>query len=101
MMINQSVQRPVLFFLSFSLLPSPTQVVVSCYFPTGSLVDAGKMGLLRNLTASEIIAQVLLGKALARQAGLPPLTNVVLMGMGDAGGNIAAVGPAVCGCATH
>ncbi|MFT5042046.1 MAG: 23S rRNA (adenine2503-C2)-methyltransferase, partial [Hyphomicrobiaceae bacterium] len=40
----------------------------------------GKMGLDRNLDASEIVAQVLLG----RQAADPwPLTNYVFMGMGE------------------
>ncbi len=41
------------------------------------------MGLQRNLSAGEIVAQVLLGRTLAAELGLPPLRNVVYMGMGE------------------
>ena len=51
----------------------------------------GAMGLLRSLTASEIIAQVLIAEQVATRDSMPPITNVVYMGMGDAAGNIAAV----------
>ena len=51
----------------------------------------GAMGLLRSLTASEIIAQVLIAQQVATRDSMPPITNVVYMGMGDAAGNIAAV----------
>ena len=55
----------------------------------------GTMGLVRNLTADEIIAQVILAQSIATREKLPPMTNVVFMGMGDAGRNIAAVDEAV------
>lgn len=50
-----------------------------------------KMGIVRNLTAEEIISQVVRGIAITKREGMPPLTNVVFMGMGDAGRNPAAV----------
>ena len=55
----------------------------------------GKMGIQRNLTASEIIGQVYLGLQLAREYDMPPMTNIVFMGMGDAGRNTDSVGQAV------
>jgi len=47
----------------------------------------GTLGLLRNLTAAEIVAQVhAVNREVARNEGLPltrPLTNLVFMGMGE------------------
>ena len=37
----------------------------------------GKMGLIRNLTASEMITQVIIGMNVSRRNNMPPLTNVV------------------------
>lgn len=51
----------------------------------------GKMGLSRSLTSAEIVAQVYHGIATTRAHNMPPLTNIVYMGMGDAGKNIANV----------
>jgi hypothetical protein len=45
----------------------------------------GKMGKLRNLTSAEILAQLFFAKKLCRLEGLPEITNIVFMGMGDAG----------------
>jgi hypothetical protein len=45
----------------------------------------GKMGRLRNLTSAEILAQLFFAKKLCRLEGLPEITNIVFMGMGDAG----------------
>jgi len=53
------------------------------------------MGLLRNLHPDEILAQVVQGRRLAGELGLPPVTNVVLMGMGEPLANLASVLPAV------
>ena len=53
------------------------------------------MGLIRNLTANEIISQVILAKEISIRENLPPLTNIVFMGMGDAGRNPDAVSDAV------
>jgi 23S rRNA (adenine2503-C2)-methyltransferase len=55
----------------------------------------GTMGLLRNLSGSEIIAQVLRAIQIARREGMPNITNVVFMGMGDSAGNMNAVREAV------
>eukprot|EP00746_Dinoflagellata_sp_MGD_P124067 gnl/MRDRNA2_/MRDRNA2_58664_c0_seq2.p1 gnl/MRDRNA2_/MRDRNA2_58664_c0~~gnl/MRDRNA2_/MRDRNA2_58664_c0_seq2.p1 ORF type:complete len:308 (+),score=41.26 gnl/MRDRNA2_/MRDRNA2_58664_c0_seq2:48-971(+) len=55
----------------------------------------GKMGLVRNLTATEIISQVVQGVHIATREGMPLLSNIVFMGMGDAGRNLDAVGSAV------
>jgi 23S rRNA (adenine2503-C2)-methyltransferase len=55
----------------------------------------GKMGLVRNLTSSEIIGQVIHGLEIVRREGMPILSNIVFMGMGDAGRNLEAVQEAV------
>ena len=55
----------------------------------------GKMGLLRNLTSEEILSQVFRGLQVSLREKMPPMTNVVFMGMGDAGRNLDAVGTAV------
>ena len=57
--------------------------------------STGTMGLVRNLKASEILAQVWLALKLVRERGLPPLVNVVFMGMGEPLNNLGAVGEAV------
>ena len=55
----------------------------------------GKMGLIRNLTSTEIIGQVVRGLEVSRRTAMPAMTNIVFMGMGDAGRNIDAVRDAV------
>ena len=55
------------------------------------------MGLIRNLTSDEILSQVFIGLSLVRKYSLPKLTNVVFMGMGDAGRNLQEVGLTVQG----
>lgn len=55
----------------------------------------GKMGLLRNLTSDEILSQVFRGLQVSLREQMPHMTNVVFMGMGDAGRNLDAVGAAV------
>ena len=40
----------------------------------------GKMGLIRNLTSSEIISQVWNGLNIVKRENMPPMTNVVFMG---------------------
>ncbi|KAJ1462519.1 hypothetical protein M885DRAFT_505429 [Pelagophyceae sp. CCMP2097] len=59
-----------------------------------------RMGLVRNLDADEILAQVYLARGVAKQCadlglGMAPLTNIVFMGMGDAGRNSGNVRRAV------
>ena len=47
-----------------------------------------RMGLVRNLTPDEILAQFVIASRVASQSTrMPPLTNIVFMGMGDAGRN--------------
>lgn len=51
----------------------------------------GTMGFIRNLSADEIVSQVILGRRLVKESGMPDLSNVVFMGMGDAGRNLDEV----------
>ena len=51
----------------------------------------GTMGLVRNLSADEILSQMIHGVRVARESGLPPIGNVVFMGQGEAGRNAEAV----------
>jgi 23S rRNA (adenine2503-C2)-methyltransferase len=53
------------------------------------------MGRVRDLIAAEIVDQVLLARSEARAAALPPVTNVVLMGMGEPLDNLEATRRAV------
>lgn len=53
------------------------------------------MGLVRNLVAAEIVAQVILGLRAAREHNMPPLKNIVFMGMGDAGRNLQEVSESI------
>ncbi|GMH47531.1 hypothetical protein TrLO_g8188 [Triparma laevis f. longispina] len=56
----------------------------------------GKMGLIRNLQGHEIVSQVVQAlKVVNEDPLMPPLLNVVFMGMGDAGQNIHEVSKAV------
>jgi len=48
----------------------------------------GKMGKLRDLTSSEILAQLFFAKKLCRLENLPEITNIVFMGMGEASDNV-------------
>jgi hypothetical protein len=38
------------------------------------------MGLIRNLTSSEIVSQVWNGLSIVKRENMPPMTNVVFMG---------------------
>lgn len=55
----------------------------------------GHMGLLRNLEAEEMIAQVVHGRRLANELGLPKVLKVVFMGMGEPLANLENVKLAV------
>lgn len=55
----------------------------------------GKMGLIRNVTADEILSQVYHGLRIVNRDNMPPMNNIVFMGMGDAGRNPEAVEVAV------
>ena len=51
----------------------------------------GRMGKLRNLNPDEILVQLFYAIKLCRQTFLPPVSNVVFMGMGEPADNIEAV----------
>lgn len=55
----------------------------------------GKMGLVRNLTAEEILSQVYWAKQSVQRHSMHALTNIVFMGMGDIGINLDAVSSAI------
>jgi 23S rRNA (adenine2503-C2)-methyltransferase len=54
----------------------------------------GKMGKLRDLTSDEILSQMFFARKICRLNKLPPVTNVVFMGMGEPSDNAAAVSKA-------
>jgi 23S rRNA m2A2503 methyltransferase len=45
--------------------------------------STGELGLTRNMTAGEILGQILVGRTHLAQAGLPTVRNLVFMGMGE------------------
>ena len=47
----------------------------------------GRMGLLRNLTADEILAQAYHAERVAAASGMPSLSNIVFMGLGEPADN--------------
>ena len=53
--------------------------------------STGTMGLVRNLSPEEILTQVWMAQRLVRERGLPPLVNVVFMGMGEPLNNLRSV----------
>lgn len=53
------------------------------------------MGIVRDLSPDEILAQVVQGRRYASALGLPVVTHIVFMGMGDALANLPALLPVV------
>lgn len=51
----------------------------------------GRMGRIRNLTTDELLAQLFFAKKICRTEGLPPIQNVVFMGMGESSDNLENV----------
>lgn len=47
----------------------------------------GRMGRVRNLTTDEILAQMFFAKKICRLEGLPDVSNIVFMGMGESADN--------------
>ncbi len=47
----------------------------------------GRMGRIRNLTTDEILAQMFFAKKICRLEGLPDVSNIVFMGMGESADN--------------
>lgn len=56
-----------------------------------SFCATGRMGLLRSLSSCEILAQNFFARKICRIQNLPPISNVVFMGMGESGDNVEAV----------
>lgn len=75
-----------------------TQVgcAVGCRF-----CKTGEAGLVRQVTADEILAQTALAARLRRASGAPPTRRVVLMGMGEPAHNLRAVLEAIEILGTH
>ncbi|MEZ4270694.1 MAG: 23S rRNA (adenine(2503)-C(2))-methyltransferase RlmN [Myxococcota bacterium] len=67
---------------------------VGCARGCGFCVTA-TMGLIRSLTTEEIVGQVKLAWDTARIYGMPPVRNVVYMGMGEPLDNLKAVAASV------
>lgn len=78
-------------------IPEPGRGTLCVSSQVGCAMDCsfcatGRQGFNRNLTASEIIAQVLLARRdLGDSEGRSPITNVVFMGMGEPLANFRAV----------
>eukprot|EP00965_Chrysotila_dentata_P215546 6188841-Pleurochrysis_carterae.AAC.1 len=53
--------------------------------------STGTMGLIRSLTASEILSQIWLALRVVRECKLAPLVNVIFMGMGEPVNNLPQV----------
>lgn len=76
---GQHIETVLMFY------PDRTTVCVSCQVGCAvgcSFCATGMMGLTRNLTAGEMVAQVVAAARRAREAGRT-LTNIVMMGMGE------------------
>jgi len=76
---GQHVETVLMFY------PDRTTVCVSCQVGCAvgcAFCATGMMGLVRNLSAGEMVAQVIDAARRARERGRP-LTNIVMMGMGE------------------
>ena len=56
-----------------------------------SFCATGRMGLVRSLTSDEILAQAFEASRVSQVRGMPPLTSIVFMGMGEPSDNADAV----------
>lgn len=65
-------------------------VILGCTF-----CATGRMGKVRSLTSDEILAQMFFACKMCRIHSLPPVSNVVFMGMGEPADNASAVTRAV------
>jgi len=60
-----------------------------------SFCSTGRMGRLRSLSVDEILVQVIHAQRCVRETELPPVENIVFMGMGEPADNVDAVVHAV------
>lgn len=87
------------------LIPEPTRTTMCVSSQVGcvrgcTFCQTATMGLIRNLGAEEIIAQVHLGLRVVEETGMSPLRNLVFMGMGEPLDNWTAVRGAI-DCLVH
>lgn len=78
------------------LIPTPDRTTLCVSSQVGcaracAFCSTGKMGLIRNLQPHEILQQLNLAIVESRQRKLPPLTNIVFMGMGEPTDNLECV----------
>ena len=85
---NHEVETVIIPQASFSTLCVSSQV--GCR-QACSFCATGTMGLLHSLGPEDILAQLHAASACVREAGLPPIRNVVYMGMGEPADNLKAV----------
>ena len=85
---GDEVETVIIPHRSFSTLCVSSQVGCrqGCTF-----CATGTMGLLRSLTTDEILLQLHAASAAVREHGMPPLRNVVFMGMGEPADNVEHV----------
>ncbi|MDD3847398.1 MAG: 23S rRNA (adenine(2503)-C(2))-methyltransferase RlmN [Syntrophorhabdaceae bacterium] len=82
------------------LMPEKTRVTLCVSTQIGCRMGCrfcvtGKIGFKRNLTAAEIVGQVITMREYLRKAGRRPVTNIVFMGMGEPMDNIDNVATAL------
>jgi 23S rRNA (adenine2503-C2)-methyltransferase len=70
------------------LIPSPRRTTVCVSSQVGCVrgcvfCATGKMGFARNLDAEHIVEQIDIAMAIAKERTLPPVRNIVFMGMGE------------------
>jgi 23S rRNA (adenine2503-C2)-methyltransferase len=79
------------------LIPGPSRTTLCISSQVGcaracSFCETGRLGLSRQMSAGEIVDQVRVARAvLRRRPGLPPLQNLVFMGMGEPFDNLGEV----------
>lgn len=69
-------------FFPFIVTNYQQHIVTGCTF-----CATGRMGKQRDLTSDEILAQMFYAKKICRLNGLPDITNIVFMGMGEPADN--------------
>jgi 23S rRNA (adenine2503-C2)-methyltransferase len=78
------------------LIPGPSRTTLCISSQAGcaracAFCETGRHGLAGQLSSAEIVDQVRLARAVHARGGRPPLTNLVLMGMGEPFDNLGEV----------